>query len=119
MFSINKIIAMGNALLTFTIDENTSPLDVIEDGLNHPYASSSLLRATGIFQIEQIVELIGYFSAVILIMSTLFLLYFVNYQRYVSDAKQKIVYLLMTVGTISAYTFIADIVIQIIMDAFL
>ena len=78
-----------------------------------------LNRATGIAQIEAIVELAGYFSGVILIITTLFLLYFLNYQRYISDAKQRIAYILMTVATISAYTFIGDVILTIIMDAFL
>ncbi len=112
-----KLIPMSYMLLSDI--GTTDPLNVIQEESKHVYSGSPLLKATGIVQIEQIVELVGYFSGVILIMTTLFLLYFVNYQRYVSDAKQKIAYILMTVATISAYTFIADVIVTIIMDAFL
>lgn len=99
--------------------ENGNPLDIISDGMKNKTYAYQLNRATGIAQIEAIVELAGYFSGVILIITTLFLLYFLNYQRYISDAKQRIAYILMTVATISAYTFIGDVILTIIMDAFL
>lgn len=115
---LDRLNSMDYMLLTSTKD--LDPLkNVIQEESKKVASGSSLIRATGIVQIEQIVELVGYFSGVILIMTTLFLLYFVNYQRYVSDAKQKIAYILMTVATISAYTFIADVIVTIIMDAFL
>ncbi len=114
---LGKLIPMGYMLLSDV--GKMSPFQVIEDESKKVASGAGLVRATGIVQIEQIVEIVGYFSGVILIMTTLFLLYFVNYQRYVSDAKQKVAYILMTVATISAYTFIADVIITIIMDAFL
>ncbi len=94
-----------------------NPSDILKPG-RVVTSGGALERAMGIYQLADVLQVIAYLSGTVLIIITLVILSFMNYQRYVSDAKQKIVAYLISIGYVSALAFIGDMILTLVIDAF-
>ncbi|WP_155839537.1 hypothetical protein [Butyrivibrio proteoclasticus] len=114
---INGDCEMNFLINNFALLDPISPAKILDPNYIQT-GNRDLDMATGIIPVEYILELIGYISGTVLIIVTLVSLMFLNYPRYVSDAKQKVSFYLISIGYISAYAFIGDLIMKLTLDAF-
>ena len=83
-----------------------------------PPEPRGLYNFLGFPQLQQVLSIAGIFSAMIIIVTSVIMLYLANYAKTVAQTKEKIIMALSAIAYIAAFPFIADVIYEIITTVF-